>query len=380
MNITKNNVINFIISLGLSSYLVAYSIGIYEFAIMIMLFSIGILFILNFSILNSKKSYLLIFVSLMILFISLMKYDYIYTKVYLNYFLVFSVFSVLSINKNLNIIKVFKFSAIILFICIPATIWIFINEDHIGILLAYSYNIILGYFSSVYLLKYIKKLSTIYKLIYWINIIFYSLFLLVRGNRGVILLIVTYFILNFLMESKLKNKIYINFFIVILGFLFIYNFENVLLYFNTMANYFGIEIDFISKTLEIIKHNGNLDNGRFYLINLLFANYKTLDDIIFGFGVGFIEDYLNTYSHNIFVQYFVEGGIIYFLVVLFIFIKSMYILISSKYSLELKRIIMPLFLIVFVQLNLSNVYWLVPIYWFYCHLITNIEAMRVYNE
>ncbi|HFI0481580.1 TPA: hypothetical protein ACGOY0_001895, partial [Streptococcus suis] len=153
-----------LIAIGFSSNLLGYLLGNFSFSKIIMLIVIVFLLILSindgFKILINTKIVLPIIFLLFIFIVSFLKYDYLYTQTYFVYFLLYSMFSILSFQEKIHFSKVLEYLSIILFLSIPLAIRP--QNYDIGYLLGLSYNFLTGYLTAIYLLFFNKKKKSVF--------------------------------------------------------------------------------------------------------------------------------------------------------------------------------------------------------------------------
>ncbi|AXI67135.1 hypothetical protein DP112_03270 [Streptococcus suis] len=358
------------IAIGFSSNLLGYLLGNFSFSKIIMLIVIVFLLKLSinngFKILFNTKIVLPIIFLLFIFIVSFLKYDYLYTQTYFVYFLLYSIFSILSFQEKIHFSKVLEYLSIILFLSIPLAVRP--QNYDIGYLLGLSYNFLTGYLTAIYLLFFNKEKKSIFViLICVINLFIYSYFYAFFGNRGTILLIVIYLFLKwYLALNKSIIGRVVQFFSAIVSIFVIQNWIQLLIWLNNFLQSLGLNIYAIEKTINLLISNQNIDSGRNFLVNKLFT-LVDFDDLFFGKGIGFIETTLGIYSHNLFVQSLFEGGICFTIFLLYVLLKLFGIF--AKEKTWFANFVLLATVSVMGQLMLSNVYWLNPIFWFLFYLV-----------
>lgn len=378
-NIKSNNLFkNILVSIGLSSNLFAYAIGNFDLNKYIMIFVVlGLLFVTK-TVKISMNSILFFCLTMSFFMFSWLKYDYQMTITYLGYFLLYIIFSILSDNSTLDL-NIVKHTLIwILFLLIPYAIYAIYFIEDIGILLGISYNFLVPFVLTLNRLWFNKiEAKTLFKFVIYSNLIVYSYFYLTSGNRGAILLILIYIIFEWLLRLK-NNVLGVTFKITLISTLIVilFNFINTLYFMDKLLKLIGVEIYAIQKTINILASNQSIDSGRSYIINILFDSVGN-QPLWWGKGIGYIEDYLGYYSHNIFIQYLFEGGIIYLIPFVLLFGYVLILSFRKNYYQE--------FMIIFTttilfQLILSNVYWLNPYYWFMLWVTLNLRKEELYGK
>ncbi|WP_219842440.1 O-antigen ligase family protein, partial [Enterococcus faecium] len=194
-------------------------------------------------------------------------------------------------------------------------------------------------------------------------VVLYGFFFLTKANRGALLCIFIFITLMYIFKSKnrlMKDmKLIIAFLCIVVCY---FNFIDIVKSIKEVLNYLSIDIYAIDKTIELIINNKDIDSGRTFLINKMFDSIMDTHSFIWGRGIGFFENKFGIYVHNLFAQYFIEGGIFYVILPL---VMVMYIVYKLFSKIKIERLISIFFIsAVVVPLLLSNVYWVIPLYWF----------------
>lgn len=358
----KEKIKNFFVAIFLSANLISYSLGNYDYNKIIYLLSLVIIILLYRKIILSLPCWILFFVTIIECLFSMKSLGPQFNKAYFYYFIIFSFFSLIVISERVKL-KEFSYSmSIVLTLSSILLIRVFTSDYDVGMLLGISYCILPNYLCSIYVLsKENKNLSSPQRLLLWYNILTYGLFFLVKANRGSVLCILVYFILKYIFSKRTKNSIIIFKLAVFipLFYIIINNFEKVFLFLKKVNDFLGIHIYVIDKTINLILLNQNVDSGRFFLIEKVGTMIISTKDLFVGKGIGYYESQVGIYTHNLFVQYFVEGGLLYLLVpVIFIFLSFILL-----FELKERDLIILLLSSVIIPLTLSNVHWLNPLFW-----------------
>lgn len=353
---------SFFQALFLSSNLIAYTIDYYDFNKIIYAVSLFFLVISTRKILLTYPIILAFILTFILCLASIYLWDYPLGKSYLFYFIIFSLFSLISLSERIDFSRFYKLQNFILLLCVPVVISSFVKEYDIGILLGISYSILPNYICSLILIDDTNDFTT-KKIISLINIVIFGVFFILKGNRGVILCLLLFFVLKFIFNGKGK-KIGSLMKVVVLSILGGIATINIITILETISNFFrktGIHIYAIDKTINLALENRDIDSGRGFLLQKLMTTINTEMQIVFGRGIGFFENTFGVYTHNLFLQYFVEGGVFYCLIPVILFI----ILIKKIFVSKESEINFYIFLIssTFIPLLLSNVYWVNPLYW-----------------
>lgn len=199
----------------------------------------------------------------------------------------------------------------------------------------------------------------------------YIMFLIQYISRGVVLAILICLLLCLIIKKDRKTKI--KFIAIILGatvLLGIILLEPILYMTGSALETLGIRIEIITKNYELLQ-NGSFDNGRSEVFSKAIEGIK--EHPIIGNGVGdYAEKYI-TYPHNLLLQSWYEGGIIFFVVMLFIVGYSIYILIwDEKIDLSIKYILILLLSISLVRLMLSYEFWKEISFGMYLYIVLHI--------
>ncbi|WP_185080500.1 hypothetical protein, partial [Enterococcus gallinarum] len=292
-------------------------------------------------------------------------YDYTSTKSYVFYFIFFSIFSISVLSKKIDFYSLYLFMSYILFVVQPILMYnVFTRDYDIGLLLGISYAILPNFIANLLILTSTKNSLT--KIISCITISISSFFFITKGNRGVILCILAFFILKFLFKNKYSNglRLALSGLFTFLFLAILSNLSIVFKFIKSSLSYFHIEIYAIDKTLNLIIENQNLDSGRTFLFEKLFNDIHDIKDIALGKGIGYFEEINGVYTHNLFAQYFIEGGLMYLVLPISVFFILVFKLFNGKKSKENVTVEYCFFLVsIFIPLMLSNVYWVSPLYW-----------------
>ena len=269
-----------------------------------------------------------------------------------------------------------------------------------GIIAIPLFNIKLGYFDggtrmsiSYYMLPtFIAMVMTFFvsegktlktnvtKIAVFLTLFFpYISFLIEYISRGVILAIIICVFLCSIIKKSTRNKIIIISSTVIICILLTFCVRPILSFAQNFLDKYDIRVEIISKNLQLIE-SGNFDNGRNDVFQKAIKGIK--EHPIIGNGVGdYAEKYI-TYPHNILLQAWYEGGILYFIVMLGIFLYSIYILIFDlNTKLERKHLIVLFFSISIIRLMLSYEFWKEISFGLYLYIVLdtmqkNLEIRR----
>ncbi len=359
----------------LSTNLICYSLADYNFIKILYSLSFIVVFFLRRKLVLTFKSFFFFIITLFLLIVSLLFFDYPLTSTYLLYFLLFSFFSFVVIDEKIKLQLIIKSYTIVLFLLSLPLLWrIYSDYFDSSQLLGISYLILPGFFCS--LLGIFHFSDRLGLMISCTNVLVYSYFFLTKGNRGALLCIISVAVLYFIFNKKtpIKLRIYKFIFIILLFILLYLNIYTILSFFSHILSLININIYALDKTMDLVRNNQDIDSGRTYIFNQLLSVLTNPKEIILGKGIGFFEYYFQTYTHNLFTQYYIEGGIGYLLVPIYLSINLIYLLFRSKKK-ELALLIFLTSTIV-VQLMLSNVYWLQPLYWILAYYVFFLDRQN----
>jgi len=201
----------------------------------------------------------------------------------------------------------------------------------------------------------------------------YNDFLVKYISRGVILAIVICIILCSIMKKSLKIKLTTIVFIILIAIVVgVFLIKPILYFTESLLSNFNIRAEVISKSLDLIE-NGKFDNGRNKVFEQAINGIK--EHPILGNGIGDYAEKYVTYPHNILLQAWYEGGIVFFILMSFILIYSLYIFIFDKnIDLEKKYLLILFFSIAIVRLMLSYEFWRETSFGLYLYIV--LDAMQ----
>lgn len=318
-----------------------------------------------------KKTFLLINLSVIILFlVSLIRVtEGEYTLYYLlNYFIYGTVGTYLMqfkydykiIFKYINIIFI-VFNVLLVVKYIPL-----INEStDLDFTMDLSYSVLVGYIATLIYYKYNK--GKVIKILSIISLFVSSYYLIVlNNNRGSILALVIFIIVYALQGiKKTRNRIILTILFVVISTVGInFIFDNL--------DKIHTDINWINRLIFQVKQN-NIATDRDILYD------HAIEDIdenpLLGLGIGeFENNNEGQYTHNLFLQLLCENGIIIGVIIggyIFIcFCKNVF---TPNKSDKDKFVIFLLFQSI-PRLMLSSVYWLNSYFWIYLYI--NIEGAK----
>lgn len=205
----------------------------------------------------------------------------------------------------------------------------------------------------------------LYKILTLPILILLCVICLIGGGRGGVVLLFTNFLLcTYLLARKHFIKVI---FVILLSLLAIYFLISFVSSGLTEIFEKGFErsFAFIGASGNIDLANGSSGRDIVYLkaINLI------LESPIFGYGIfqqyDLCQKYLlQPYSHNIFIEILLQGGLIFLtitIITLSVFLKKLYLLITKK---GINIFLIPITTFPIIQLLFSNTYLCSPLFWF----------------
>lgn len=189
--------------------------------------------------------------------------------------------------------------------------------------------------------------------------------MLLQGSRGPLVAVVIFAVLYQLINlSENRRRVYINIGILIaVTVVFFVNLDRVLKWIVALCSKYG----FYSKFLRVM-----LD-GNFFEANGRDEVAAGVREIIAGnpFGNGFFAErpIINTYCHNIFLEFLVDFGVVFGSVLSVLFVGYLFRKLRSKNVVE-KNVICILLCAFLVKLLFSNSFWVEPVFFAFLRFIT----------
>lgn len=267
--------------------------------------------------------------------------------------------SQINFNHHLTI----TLSCYISILLIPTILNIdFLGAESQGLWMGFSYGTLRFIIALLFSLIYIKYNIKANKLLFTASLIFYIIFYSLYASRGAVLAIVVFVISAlYIRLSHLSLAIKINFLILVIFSLAF--FEPLISFIQSTLSTFGIDIYAIDKLMRMMSES-DVSNGRNDIINQGLT--MGFDSPILGNGIASYEiKYNRGWVHNIFVQLFLEGGILLFLPF------GYYIIYSIKYILSTdnpnnERLFLALLLAGgLIELLFSSYLWRSQVFWLY---------------
>lgn len=204
----------------------------------------------------------------------------------------------------------------------------------------------------------------------------YMKFFIEHISRGAILAIGISILLCAIINKSAKTKVItiavLVIIIIIIGVLCL---RPILYFAQHIVDKINIKVELISKSLMLIE-KGSIDNGRNEIYQKTINGIK--ENPIIGKGVGEFEYNYQTYPHNFLLQTWYEGGIVFFVANVFIFLYSIYILIfDNKTPVEKKYLLILFFSIAIIKLMLSYEFWKEISFGLYLYIVLDIMQKKL---
>lgn len=375
----KINFKTLLLSLVLSSTLISYTLGNPSYEKIILSLLIVPIYIVFKEIKIKRQPILLLAFTLFQILLTFFLYDFPSLRGYSISFFLFSIIFFFILSDKIEFNQLYKYLGIILFICSPIVVLASIYKFDSGMMLGLNYSILPNFVSSIVCLEIAYRDNRIRNIMLF-NIVIYSYFFIKFGNRGIFLCLFVYFLIRVIYKPtlKIKQKFVNSLIVIFLSSIFVIYLKQIVSFTVQIFNLFGIQFYALDKMMKLLYENG-IDNGRTYIAAKVFQQLDSNFSFLFGRGVGFFEYYTHTYTHNLYLQYLIEGGLFYLIVPIVYTILLIYqIFILTD---EMQKFLVLIFVITIVMLNFSLTYWLVSWYWFSIYYIFNItdKSIPTYN-
>lgn len=234
-----------------------------------------------------------------------------------------------------------------------------------GVMMGLSYAIMPSFLCSLLMLFRDEKL-------FWkiLSFILFSsglyIYMLI-GSRGCYVVIIG-FILLYIVNKKfksIKSRIVTVITIAIIGNVIMNNFILVFEWLANVLSRLGIEVYAIQKMLFYYSID-KADNGRNELSDIA---WKGIEESPFGHYIGSFELANDTYTHNLFLQMTWDYGIIGFIFISIIYIKSLNYFICLDSNDRNHDVCFVIFSSSMIMLLFSSTYWLLPCFWLWLKFI-----------
>lgn len=272
-------------------------------------------------------------------------------------------------TRSSNIYSLFSYINIIcilsgLIVCIYALT--FIGFDYSKMENSYM---AIGYNLSLFSLILFECYRISQKKVNLLFAIIFSLFILIFGNRGAFIVLITYFIIKyiFLQEHALTKKhIIFGFILILIGIAFINFFEEIISFMALTLKNIGIS----SRSFEkLLSNSFSQSEGRNEIYEVAFEIIRNNPIEVRGPGylttIYISKQYQHANAHNILLELLVEYGCVFGFILFFIIMKKIINSIKLlKYNKNIENSISACFLIqAIVQLSFSTTFYSSNEFW-----------------
>lgn len=295
---------------------------------------------------------------------------------YLFEFLAVGIVSLYVSQSSFNKDNVFKFTCLISVLLFPLIFKMNLKFADPGSLMGYSYGYLKMIIPILYTILFID-MKKIFKCTLVLPLLLYFAKFIVFASRGAVLALLVF--IAFLIYIKyIKNYKLGIVAIFTLSIAVIVCFEPIVLFIQKTLESFGVDIYAFEKMLRMLKH-GDVTNGRESIAKVALS--MGLESTIWGHGVAAFEARYHTgYVHNIFLQLFVEGGILLLLPYCYYIYKTV-MFIANPNNLREDRIFMSvLFAMGFIELLFSNYLWRSQVFWLLIGCTMSLSKENQNNE
>lgn len=329
---------------------------------------------------NNVRSYynnkIIIIVAVLLLFLFSYLFAQIDREVFSLYFLSFLAFGLPGLfysNLDFDIKTFYKTILVIALISIPGIIAIS-SRNYISLRVATGHwmgvsqgalRLLLGI---ILVIPFLKK--KIFKIFALGIIVFYLNFYFKFGTRGAVLALLIFLFLLFL-EKKDLLKPRVFFFTGLCGVLVSVFFIDIIAFMVDILQGVDISLKAFDKMVKLSQAGVELSNGRLGLWAKAFQDI--LANPVIGNGVTSFNYKYGIYPHDFLIQILHEGGILYFIPMMYPLFKFYKVLISRSFSSMEKQFLIYLFAAGLMELFFSNSYWRNPFFWFFIGYIVNMK-------
>ncbi len=309
----------------------------------------------------------IVFLSFLISFF--LVYDRSYTFDYLSKFVVFGIFPLYLGTRNFNKIIIYKTILFISFFTIPALHMIDYNSLLSGNKMGLTYALL-----PIYLISIMFFIENNYRFMAALVFISTSIVLIEISSRGVIVAII-FFLIGYFYITRFKGrnkKIIFLILSIITSTFIISRFWEILLKSQEILRSYNIRFYPLDKTI-LYQRQDKLLNARDIIWRNAIDGIK--DNLLVGHGIGSFEDLFGTYTHNIFLQVLWEGGIFFFIPVVYL---AFYVTLRIIKHENKDNSILFLFLlsISYISLLFSSMLWMNQGFWFLTGLVLTQKHIK----
>lgn len=207
-------------------------------------------------------------------------------------------------------------------------------------------------------------------------LITYLLFYFNLGTRGAVLAILIFLISYIFITSKMLSNRLVVFLLLIVGVVYVY-FIDIILFLQQSLLQVDYTISALDKIIRLSNNANDISNGRTLIWN------TALEDIHsnpLGYGISAFEHKIGRYPHNFLIQILHEGGLVYLLLILYVF-NLFYKKLISKDWIQIDKIFLIYLLTAgIVELIFSSVYWRSMFFWYFIGLVLNDESIFMESD
>lgn len=336
-----------------------------------------------------KKQYIFIAITLSLFILSFIFNGKNDSLIY--YFLCFilygiSAFLIVNFNTKLEQKLFFKTNTII---CIIVTFKLLIIDkvcyiSHFksidwGMLMGITYSILPGIISE-FICLFDKENTKRFRIISFIALLISIYVYFSIGSRGAILAFMIFIYMYILRKiyinvKNIKKRRIIIYSILGITLLAILNINNILLLTSSLLKKLNVNTLMVNKIYRISENN-DLLNGRDNVYSMAFADIKNTKKYIFGSGIASYENLHNIgYVHNLFLQMFYEGGIVYLSLMLYILVPFL----IKSLNFKNRYFTFDLFLICIslIELSFSSFFWGSQKFWLLiAYILSNYKMLK----
>ena len=267
--------------------------------------------------------------------------------------------SQIDIDKNLTITLTCYLSIIL----IPTVSHIdFLGTDSQGLWMGFSYGSLRFIIALLFALLFIHYKWKLHKVLFALSVIVYIAFYFLYASRGAILAVVVFVCLSYYI-CKLGDKTHKRILWGVAMISFACFFEPLMEWMQSMLSNLGLDVYAIDKFLRMYEEGG-IDNGRADIIQRGLG--MAFHSPIWGNGIAAYENAFHTnWVHNVFVQLFVEGGILLLLPFLYFIFLSLKYIFQSHHNKEDRLFLAMLMAGGLTELLFSSYLWRSQVFWLY---------------
>ena len=294
------------------------------------------------------------------------------------HFALLSVIGLLLCSGPINIVIVSKICTVILGLSLWWSILFFGNTEDAGTLLGASYALV-GPLACCAAVAVNRDLIVAWRLAALCVALVLSFELLIEANRGAIVCLGALGVLYLATRGTARRGVVIWRYCVlgVACWLVIQYGGAMLLWVSERLAGLGVNSRAVEHSIDLESRGASLDSGRAELIERGISLLSSWEHWMFGRGVGYFEEAVGTYVHNLAIECLVEGGLLYCLFPLATIGRCLIALVSKR---EDWPVLIVGLCVGVVPLMLSSVYWTFPAYWLFVYYVWCGRAAFVGRE